>query len=241
MLLTWHNSCFVPRKQRRIVAAGERLFVLKTALKTLSVALLLGGSALTSAATITVVQTLDLSQLDLSSSAATFNSNSLDSGPFNVFDGDTIDFTLKFVGNQSLKVTNLSTFYGVVYNPNGIGGSAGVGTVNFLNATGPINSSFGVNYGSACCHHLGPILQANQFITGPGQVEFSGIRTVVTYGGFGGTTIYGFLFGAFTDNGSFEAGTNGGEGPVDAPEPAALVLLGGGLLGLAGLRRRRAA
>lgn len=214
--------------------------MLKTALKTLSVALLLGGSALASAATITVVQTLDLAQLDLSGSAATLNSSSLDGGAFNIFEGDTLDFTLKFAGNQSLKMNDASRLYGVVYNPGGIGGHNGVGTVNFLNATGPINSSFGVNY-SSCCHHLGPVLQANEFLTGPGQIEFSGIRTVITYTGFGGTTISGFLFGAFTDGGGFEAGTNGGEGPVDAPEPAALLLLGGGLLGLAGLRRRRAA
>lgn len=208
-------------------------------MKTLSASLLLGSATLTSAATITIVQTLDLTLTNQTPTSFNLNTNSIAGGPFNVVNGDTIDFTLDFLGNQSLKMTNPTFFYGVVFNPNNIGNHNGSGTVNFLNATGPINSSFTANFVS-CCNHLGPLLTPADFVTGPGTIEFTGIHTVLTVSGFGGTNISGIAFGAFAS--SVEIGTfSGDEGPVDAPEPAALVLLGGGLLGLAGLRRRRAA
>lgn len=200
--------------------------------KLLSAVSLLAAAIPADASTITINWTVDLSTASFSNSQV-FSSGNF--GPVQVSGGDTIDLTLTFANNQALQITNLGNFYTVPFDLAGIGQHSAVGTATLLNATGVNTPSVAVNY-TGCCHHLGPLLNGASF--GSGTFAFTGLHTVMTVTGFGTAQLGYREMNFFGANGQQTTYAGGGGNAV--PEPATLALLGGGMLGIAGLRRKAA-
>jgi PEP-CTERM motif len=192
------------------------------------------------AAVITVNQTLDLTQ-PKSIPGPGFQgwqgSPGFNGGySVDIAEGDTFDFTIDFLGNQSLTLLNASSLWAFSYADISSGVDA-TGTLSLLDAAGTAvltSNSFNSIESSV---HLGQFFNASSFTSGlPANLTFSGLRytgIVNDYLESGVTTRNynnpGFFLTA--DNVTISAGA--------VPEPAtwAMMIMGFGLVG-AGMRRR---
>ena len=203
----------------------------KLTMKSLVVAALLGSASASQAATITIVEVLDLNTINRNGNQFSVI-RALSGGPVTVQAGDIVDFTQDFTGNQTLRVFDPYRGFVGPFAMFGFGYANTTSTVTYLNASGASIGSFTRNHSFGSSIPNPGDLDAATIATGPGLVEFSGIRMVVQVNNFREITHLGFnMQGSSVGVGSFSS-------PVS--EPASLALLGGGLLGIAGLRRRRA-
>ena len=152
--------------------------------------------------------------------------------------GDTFDFTIDFLGAQTLTTNNLSVIWAFSYANGAPSTVDGTGTFSFLDAGGNaflMSNSKSSSEGSV---HFGQLFGGGDFAGGlPSSLTFSGVRYVGTLTGYDepGLTTRDYDNPAFFLNA--DTATIGGA----VPEPAAwaLMLAGFGLVGGA-MRRRQA-
>ena len=156
-------------------------------------------------------------------------------GSYGDFDDGYLTFNTSFVASS---IDSITSQYGMFH---------GHGGINSFNIDVKLNGVWTNVYTSAQVNNSSPDdIQFNGLITPGNEILFSsgvvsGLRLYSTnYVGnaFHGLYDYGTNYGAGYEDTVFNFGTLGGAG---VPAPGALALLGLGLLGLGGLRRKRAA
>ena len=144
--------------------------------------------------------------------------------------GGLLSFTLPFAGTVTVTVTDiglLGDVYQAVVDGTQIGETSHVtlpGTFQFCSSTGVVCSSGSFTRSLAAGTHTLGIEDLLLSYEGTGKNPFGGAGTLPLDGG-------GY------DPAAFDVLIT--EASVTTPEPAALAMLGAGLLGLAGVRRRR--
>lgn len=183
------------------------------------------------AATIKLNSTIDLTQWFTGGTAVSMMGSAPDSGF--VQRGDTVDLTIDFLGTQTLTITNPTRIdvYTSVDRPDFYSASS---TLTYKGLSGPANATIPSSTPTICCILYSRFLQPN-LTTGPGTIEFSGVRVIFSDIDFvtptGGTVVTRGFFEAVGDQ--FSIGSA-------VPEPASWTMLiaGFGLVG--GAMRRRA-
>jgi hypothetical protein len=192
------------------------------------------ASSPATAATVVASHTVDLTTVNLSGNSLFIDE--LLSAPVTLAEGDTLDFTLDFLSNQTLEIGSPNSILaGVWVEDNGDSATfTALGQLFFLGATGPVVSG-ALDSESGCCVHFANAIAGAQLTSGSGPISFSGIRYVALVQDFDDNTAktYERTFFQFA----------GASFRIAVPEPStwAMMLLGFGAVGFAMRRRRRVA
>jgi hypothetical protein len=202
------------------------------ALISLGMATVAAGQA--QAAVIVVNQTLDLTQPQAGGFFQGWQGTPAFNGGFNVdiAQGDTFDFTIDFLGSQTLTLANLSFIWAFSYSGEPASDVTGTGTFSFLDSLGSAFLTSNVKTDTEGSVHFGQFFNDSDFTGGlPTSITFSGVRYNGTLDSYSNQSITTRSY----DNPALLFLAS----PA-VPEPASWVLMiaGFGLAGAA-MRRRR--
>lgn len=157
--------------------------MLSTRLVFTAATLALAGPAL--AVTQTVNTTLDLTKAALAPTGFTGTSTGFSAFPsFALAIGDTLDYTIDFLGGQSLILTNPGLIWGFIFSGEPISGVTGTGALQLLGATGsPIYISFSKT-DTEYDVHFGQQFGPSDFASLPSSLQFWGLHYVGTVEGY---------------------------------------------------------
>ncbi len=203
-------------------------------------ALLAAGSA--SAATFTVNQTLDLTQPKAIPGPGFqgWQGSPAFNGGFNVAlaAGDVFDFTVDFLGAQTLTVANLSFIWAFSFSSGAPSAVTGTGQFSFLDANGNAFLTSNVKTDTEASVHFGQFFGSGDFTSGlPGSLTFSGVRYVGTLDAYGDSSVISRDYANPALYLTADSALVGGA----VPEPAswALMIAGFGAVGAAARRRTK--
>jgi hypothetical protein len=198
---------------------------------------LLGTAAL--AATSTVSTTLDVASIQPGlfgfTGGVLGNTNFAPGVNVVLAEGDTLDFTVDFVGNQTLTLNNFSTLWLFSF-ADLVSDVTGTGTLSLLDTTGSALFTSNLKTDTEGEVHFGQFFGSSDFASLPSSVTFGGLRYVGTVDDYIEPTVTertyaspGLLFVAdsFTTN-------------VPEPSTWALMLAGMGAVSTLARRRRQA-
>jgi hypothetical protein len=216
--------------------------MMQTSIRTLAVALgaiVLSGAFAAQASTVTISQTLDLTQAKATpgpgfqgwSDTPAFNGGV----NFDLAEGDALDFTIDFLGAQTLTLTNASFLWAFIYSGSPVSDVTGTGTLSLLDGSGTAFLTSNSKTSTEGSVHFGQQFNPADFTGGlPASLTFSGLRFVGTLDDYVevGVTTRNYNNPAFFLN-TDEAIIGGA-----VPEPGTWALMIGGF-GMAGAMLRR--
>lgn len=204
--------------------------------------MVLTGLSAAQAATVTIDQTLDLTAPKLISGPGFqgWQDTPAFSGglSFDLSEGDELDYTIDFLGAQTLTLVNTTSLWAFVYSGNPPSDVTGTGTLSLLDSNGDAFLTSNIKVSTEGAIHFGQDFGAADFAGGlAGSLTFSGLRYVGTLDDYvlGGTTTRTYNTPAFFLNA--DQAIVGGV----VPEPAtwAMMIIGFGAAGSM-IRRRKA-
>ncbi len=210
------------------------------------ISLTCSNSASLQAGTITVNQTLDISRPLAISSFLGWQGPPAFSGGVNetLAVGDTLDYTIDFLNDQSLTMTNLSLVWAFIYadTPSQV---TGTGSLSFLDSTGSAFLTSLAKTDTEGDVHFGQFFESGDFLGGlPSTITFYGVRYVGTIEAYVPSDPLNPPNPAITERNYSEPAfymsadqltTNIGA----VPEPSSFVVFGMGIVGLAMMRNKR--
>lgn len=223
----------------------SRFLGFRFAAASLAAASVLALAAAASAATVTVSTTLDLQNLTPGQNGFTLGAQDAQFPPFAGFDlaeGDTLDFTIDFAGNQELTLINPNSLWAFVYSSD-VANVNGTGSLSLLDTSGAVIWASDVKTDDEGEAHFGQYFSASEFPGLPSTITFGGLRYVGTANDYSVppdsplspdvTTRHYYSPALYITAGDFL-----GAGAVPEPATWAMLIAGFGLLG-ATLRRRQ--
>jgi hypothetical protein len=209
----------------------------KAMLRTGAMALTMAGTA--QAATIVVNQTLDVTKpkaLPGPGFQGWQGSPAFDGGyDVDIAEGDTFDFTIDFLGSQTLTLSNLSQLWAFSFSGSPESQTNGTGTLSLLDDLGNVIETSFLTTTTEGNFHFGQSFGAGDFASGlSGNITFSGLRYTGTLNDY---LADGVTSRNYANNAAFYFTT----ATAAVPEPATwlMMIAGFGLVG--GAMRRRTA
>jgi len=197
-------------------------------------ALLAAAPAAASAATAVVNVTMDLTQSGFAPTGFTYAQGSPSFSPSTISvdlaEGDTLDFTIDFLGLQQLTLTNPNMIWGLIYATSS-SNVTGTGTLSLLDTGGNVILASGPKTDTEGAVHFGQYFYGPDFAGGlPSSLTFGGLHYVGTVDDYvdPATTSRTYTVAGLV----IDSGANSYSVAAGVPEPAAWTVM---LLGMVGL------